>query len=267
MKGFHKVTSIVLAAILASYCLSQITAAAQDLSGRQIMEKQKELQRLQDEEEVLDMQLIDSKGRTKERKIIRYTMKTPEDLDKLLIKFTYPPDVKGTALLTWEHQNQDDDQWLYPPALRKEKRIASSGKKNKFMGTDFAYEDLRSEKLDVHEYNLLGTETSEGDEYFVVEALPATEKEKRESGYSKRKLWVKKDIFFTLKIEYFDKGGNLAKIQSNSELKNVGGGTYRADTTKMDNLQEKHQTVLTVKGRKANQGLEESLFTIRMLKR
>jgi hypothetical protein len=241
---------------------------AEELTGQQIREKQEEMQRLGDEEETLAMQLIDSRGKTKDREIVRYTMKTLEDANKLMIKFSLPADVKGTALLTWEHKDREDDQWLYLPALRKEKRISSSGKKNKFMGTDFTYEDLRPKKLAVYEYKLIETESIDGQECFVVEALPATEKEKKESGYGKRKLWIRKDIYYTIKEEYYDKDDILTKIKTETDLKNIADTTaWRADSVTMNNIEENHQTVLTVKTRKVNQGLNEDLFTIHMLKR
>lgn len=133
------------------------------------------------------------------------------------------------------------------------------------MGTDFAFEDLRPENLATHEYKLSGGEQIDGKDCFVVEALP-TEKEEKESGYSKRKLWVRKDIFFTVKLEYYDKKGNLIKVQENKTLKNVGGTLWRADEIIMKDLKEKHQTSLIVSSRAVNKGLEEGFFSLRQLK-
>jgi len=49
-----------------------------------------------------------------------------DDGDKALIIFDNPGDVKGTAFLSFTHQRGADDQWLYLPALKRVKRIASS---------------------------------------------------------------------------------------------------------------------------------------------
>ena len=81
------------------------------------------------------------------------TLEVDEDGDKTLIIFDRPRDVKGTALLTFSHKQGSDDQWLYLPALKRVKRIASNNKSGPFMGSEFAYEDIASqevEKLHLH---------------------------------------------------------------------------------------------------------------------
>lgn len=237
------------------------------MTGREIMEKQRELHKSHDEEETLKMELIDKKGRVKEREIIRYSLALPNDLNKFVIKFLKPRDVEGTGLLTWENKDRDDDQWLYLPAMRKEKRIAKSGMKNEFMGTDFTYGDLRPEDLDAHDYNVIASETIDGHECYVIEALPKTEERKRESGYSKRKLWVRKDILYTVKIEFYDERGKLLKVETDEGLKNVKDTMWRSEKITMHNVKKKHKTVLTSKERKIDQGVSEDIFTVKWLKR
>src|SRR5574341_1158535 len=144
----------LIAALAVSF--PQLSLAGEQLTGRQIMEKQKQLHESKDEDFKQDMQLIDRNGNVSKREVANYYLKTPEKLTKTMIIFLAPADVRGTGLLTWEQKAREDDQWLYLPASGKERRIAASGKKNKFMGTDFAYEDLRPENLDTHTYNLLG---------------------------------------------------------------------------------------------------------------
>lgn len=235
-----------------------------DMSGKEIMEKQKQLQQANDEKEMLSMKLVDKKGNVKDREVMRYSLKTGSGLNKIMMVFLKPTDVKGTGLLTWEQKDRDDDQWLYLPELGKEKRIASGGKKNKFMGTDFAFEDLRPENLSVHDYNLVGSEQADGKDCFVIEALPVG-KEEKESGYGKRKLWIRKDIFFTVKIEYYDRKGKLIKVQENKNAKTVAGSVWRSDEIIMKDLEDEHQTSLVVQNRAVNKGLEEDFFSLRQL--
>jgi hypothetical protein len=236
------------------------------MTGREIMEKQKELHEAKTEREIHLMKLINKKGKVKKRMMNTYSMKTKDGLTKSMLVFTAPKDIKGTGLLTWEQKDRDDDQWLYLPATKKEKRIASSGKKNRFMGTDFAYEDMRPEDLDVHEYKLVGSETVDGQDCYVVEAFPSTPKEKKESGYSKRKLWIRKDIFFTVKIEFYNKKGRLFKVQTNRDLKNVTGTIWRSNTVIMRDLKKKHETHLIIRKRALNKPMKEDFFTLRKLK-
>jgi len=262
-----KVISLVLlVGLLVVFCAG-IKSEAADMSGREIMEKVKDLQKAQDEEETLSMQLIDSKGRVKARAIVRYTIKDENDLSKIMIRFHQPSDVSGTGLLTWEQKERDDDQWVYLPATKKSKRIVSGNRKGKFMGTDFTYGDLRPENLDKHKYNVVGSEAIDGKDCFVIDALAGTEKEKKESGYSKRKLWVRKDIYFVIKKEYYDTKDKLQKIETTTNLKNVSGTIWRANTISMENIKKKHKTVLQSEGRDINKGVSINLFTVRELEK
>jgi outer membrane lipoprotein-sorting protein len=254
-----------MALVLLILSQSGIALAGEQMTGRQIMEKQKQLHESKDEEFKQEMVLIDRNGNTSKREVVNYYIKAPDGLAKTMIIFLSPGDVRGTGLLTWEQKAREDDQWLYLPASGKERRIAASGKKNKFMGTDFAYEDLRPENLDTHTYNLIGSEAVGGKDCYVLEALPSTEQEKAESGYSKRKFWVRKDLFLTIKREFYNKQGQPEKISVDEDLENVSDPMWRAKKVTMEDIKAKHKTVLATIERKINKGIPDSKFTLREL--
>jgi len=234
-------------------------AAAQ--SGLDIMKKQRDLHKTRDEEETQGMTLVSKSGDTKQRKIVRYTLTGSGDLSKILIRFLAPRDVENSGLLTWEAKDGNDDQWLYLPATKKAKRIASSGKKNRFMGTDFAFEDLRPENLAAHKYAVLATEAVDGQPCWVIEAVPANTKQAADSGYSKRKLWVRQDNHYTVKREYYDKRDKLEKVQTDRKLRNVKASVWRADEVEMHDMQAGTKTIVAVEKRELDKGLKDSLFT------
>lgn len=242
-------------------------AWAQTPTGLEIMKKQRDLQRAKDEEETQQMTLVNKNGETKQRKLARATITSSEDLSKILIRFKAPRDVENTGLLTWEAKDGNDDQWLYLPEMKKTMRIASSGKKNRFMGTDFSYEDLRPENLSLHSYNLAGSEAVDGQDCFMIEALPANDKEAEESGYSKRKLWIRKDISYTVKREFYDKKNQLEKVQTDRKLVNVKGSIWRANEVEMRDMQAGSKTLVVIETRAQDKGLKESLFTAAALER
>ena len=248
-------TVIIVAAVAAG------STAASAQSALEIMQKQRELQRARDEEEVLTLKLIDRHGAAKQRRIVRYTATADDGLSKILVRFLAPRDIENTGLLTWEASNGDDDQWLYLPATKKAKRIAASGKKNRFMGTDFAFEDLRPEPVAANKYALLGSEVLDGHDCHVIEAVPATERQAADSGYSKRKLWVRKDTFAIIKREFYDKKGRLEKVQTDRQLVNVKGSMWRANEVEMRDVQNESRTVLSAERRAVESGLKPGLFT------
>lgn len=230
-------------------------------SGLGIMQKQRDLHRVKDEEEKQIITLVSKSGTSKQRQVVRYTLNGSDDLGKILVRFLAPRDVEGTGLLTWEAKDGNDDQWLYLPATKKTKRIAASGKKTRFLGTDFAFEDLRSENLPVHRYTLVGAEAMDGQACFVIEAVPATAREASDSGYSKRRLWIRKDNYVTVKREYYDKAGRLEKVEALRALVNVKGATWRANEIEMQDVREGTKTIVVVESRAMDRGLKDAFFT------
>lgn len=257
--GRRWVAPLLAAAVLGGILGGPGLARAQ--SATEIMRKQRDQHRLSDEEEVQVLRLVSKAGAVKERKLALYTLAGAEDLRKSLIRFLAPRDIENTALLTWEARDGNDDQWLYLPATRKPKRIASSAKKNQFMGTDFAYEDLRPENLGVHRYTSVGSEAVDGRECFVIEAVPATDRQAADSGYSRRKLWIDKGNLVALKREYYDRQGKLAKVELRRRPVRVTADVWRVDEVEMQDVQNGTKTVLLVESRRFNVGLKDSFFT------
>ena len=94
-----------------------------------------------DSQAILNMELINKNGKKRIREILFWTLERGDE-DKSMMYFLKPPADKGVSFLTWEHKKQDDDQWLYLPALKRVKRISAADKSKSFMGTDFSYNDL-----------------------------------------------------------------------------------------------------------------------------
>ena len=237
-----------------------------EMTGRQIMEKQEELHTANTEVAEKIMILANMDGEAKEKRLLKRWSKEYEDgASKYLLVFTDPADIRGTALLTWENIGAENDQWLYLPAQKRMRRIAQGSKKNYFMGTDFTYEDMDPEDLDSFEYKVLRSEKEQGRDAWVVEAVPATREKARESGYSKRLMWIDKENFITLKIEFYDRREELAKTQVNAKFENVGGTVWRPMAEQMNNFKEEHKTAVGVKSMEIDIPLDDEVFTERFI--
>jgi len=230
-------------------------------SGLEIMQKERQLHRVRDEQERQLVKIVSKAGAVKERIVARYTLNGPDDLNKILVRFLAPRDVENTTLLTWEAKDGNDDQWLYLPATKKPKRIASSGKKNRFMGTDFSYEDLLPDNLSLHRYTLAGRESVDGQECFVVEAVPATGRQAADTAYSKRRIWIRTDNHAVSKREYYDRQGRLEKVETKRKLVNVKGSAWRADETEMHDVLQGTKTMVRIESRVVDGGLKDDFFT------
>ena len=82
----------------------------------------------------MTMELISKKGDVVTRELRFKRLEVPEDGDKSIAVFESPRDVKGVAILSYAHKQEADDQWLYLPALKRVKRIASKNKSGPFFG-------------------------------------------------------------------------------------------------------------------------------------
>lgn len=239
--------------------------ARAEMSGRQIMDEQKTRHEVDSEYVEVVMLLADSKGNKEKRLTKQYNKKLGNGEARALLVFLDPADIKGTALLTWDHDKDPSDQWLYLPAQGKMQRIAEGSKKSYFMGTDFTYEDLEPEDMDNYVYTVVKNENLDGAACWVVEAVPANDAKKRESSYSKRLLWVRQDNFVTAKVEFYDRRERLMKTQTAHDLENVQGTVWRARKTLMDNVSKDHKTVMGLKARELNKPIDDQVFTERFI--
>ncbi len=185
------------------------------------------------------------------------------DGDKSLTIFDEPPDVRGTALLTFAHGLEPDDQWLYLPALKRVKRIASANKSGPFMGSEFAYEDIGSQELEKYTYKHLRDEELDGQRVFVIERYPVDPN----SGYTRQVVWMDQAEYRPLQIEFFDRKDASLKTLRFEGYRRYLDRYWRAERMHMENHQTGKSTLLEWKGYRFRTGLDESDFNRNSLKR
>lgn len=157
-----------------------------------------------------------------------------------LLIFDSPRDLRGTALLSHSHPDESDDQWLYLPALKRVKRVAAGNQSGSFMGSEFAYEDIGSQEVEKFTYRLLREESSDGEACFVVERRPLDSK----SGYSRQVVWLDKAEYRPLRIDYFDRAGELLKSLRLRDYRLYDGRFWRPAEMVMSNHQTARTTIL-----------------------
>ncbi|HOI86827.1 MAG TPA: outer membrane lipoprotein-sorting protein [Lentimicrobium sp.] len=254
-----KKSGIILIAI-AAFAFVPISKASAQLSGQQIMENVYNIPKGDDTQGELTMTLINSKSEQRVRKLKQY-IKDEGPVEKKIMFFVAPADVKGTSFMNWSYTSgKDDDQWIYLPALKRTKRISSEGKSDYFMGSDFTYDDLGDRHPSEDAHTLLRSETLNGRDCYVVESTP------REKGYmySKTITWVMKDNYLGLKREFYDPSGRLLKVLEIKKFEKISG-FWTILETEMRNVQKKHSTRMEFSNVKINTGIDGSKFTERSM--
>ncbi len=211
----------------------------------------------------MTMTLKNANGDVSIRKMRSKTLEVHGDGDKGLTIFDQPADIKGTAFLSFTHVLDADDQWLYLPALKRVKRISSKNKSGPFMGSEFAFEDLSSREVEKYAYLYIKDEAVNGEDAFVIEVRPNY----KYSGYTRSVVWISKEKYQPLKIDYYDRKNSLLKTMSASGYQQYLGQYWRPDVMVMANHQTKKETRLGFADYQFKTGLSERDFNKSSLKR
>jgi hypothetical protein len=258
----------LLFATLLLLLVAQPTMAA--MSARQIMEAVDDRDDGDNGIAQMEMILIDKNGHERKRNIRRFVKDKGEDTHFIMF-FQSPADVKDTGFLTYDYDEyeKDDDQWLYLPALKKTKRIASSDKSGSFMGSDFNYSDMTDKNLDAYEFKILKETEVRGDKCWIIEGIPQTREEIEETGYKKSWIFVRQDNFFVVRAVHWTSEGGKVKYLDVPKLDQVEGIWVAREMTMTTKKSKKtqHKTILRFPDIRFNQDLDEGMFSIRRLEK
>jgi hypothetical protein len=214
----------------------------------------------QDERLAARWRLIPKSGRERVRETRTYWRDRRGHDDGLhserLIVFDAPAPVKDTAFLVHSRAGVagDDLRWMYLPALRKVRRIASGDRDKLFAGSDFSYEDLSERAVDEDEHRLVGREELDGVAHWVVESTP-----KAESGYERRVIFVHPEHHTPTRIDFYARGDRLEKTLRIRWQQADAIWAWRE--LEMDNARRKHRTVIEVQSVEHDLGLGDDVFT------
>jgi outer membrane lipoprotein-sorting protein len=150
--------------------------------------------------------------------------------------------------------------YLYLPAFKKTRRIASHVKNQRFAGTDFSYEDMEARRYS-EKWNAKRLADEGGD--FVLEL---TLKAGQTSEYTRLKMWVGQDNFYSRRTEYYDRAGQLYKVMTLSDIRQLGG-YWEAFEKTMQDVRTQHASRMTISEAKFDTGIPDSHFTEQYLSR
>ncbi len=209
------------------------------------------------------MILRNKQGQESQRQLRFRAIEIEGDGDRSMFVFDEPRDVKGTALLVHAHAKEDDDQWLYLPALKRVKRISSSNRSGSFMGSEFAYEDMSAQEVEKFIWKYLRDEPCGELDCTVSERMSTDNK----SGYSRQLIWRDKDHLRTRKVEYYDRKNEHLKTLTITGYQQFLDRYWYAGEMTMVNHQTGKSSVLMWSDYEFRTGLEPRDFLKTGLKR
>ncbi len=207
------------------------------------------------------LQVFDAKGKVSDK---RWTFERlgAHGQSKSVLRFTAPAEVKGVALLVVNHPERASDQWMWTPAIERDRRIALQDRSTRFFGTDFSFEDLEERDVDQYDYALRGEETVDGAACWRIESTP---KQSKSSQYTRSMVWVRKDNYAFARIENFVKDQTVRRL-TYSDIQNVQG-IWTARQLEMTDVRRGSRTRLSLDKLQYNVPLNDEDFTLQALRR
>jgi hypothetical protein len=245
--------------LFATLSLAALASQAQD--ARQIVEETQRRSHASSERYEGTIKVINARGRVTEKRWL-YDRIGSHGNSKAVLRFTAPAEVKGVALLIVNHPDRSSDQWMWTPALERDRRIALQDRKTRFFGTDFSFEDLEERDVNQYDYRLLGEEALDGVACWRIEGRP---RQSKISQYDRSVLWIRKDRYVLWQIENYVRDRVVRRARY-SGLESVQG-IWTARTIEMADLRENSRTVLTLEKLQYNLPLKEEAFSLQALRR
>jgi hypothetical protein len=228
--------------------------------ARQIMDEAQKRTTTKSERYEGLLQSFDDNGKSTDK---RWTMERLGSYgqSKSVIRFTEPAEVKGVALLVVNHPDRASDQWMWTPAIERDRRIALQDRSTRFFGTDFSFEDLEERDVDQFNYVSLGQETVDR---ALCWKIQSTAKEAKSSQYSKSIVWVRQDNYVIMKIDSYVKDMVVRRLIY-SNIQNVQG-IWTARQLTMTDLRRYTRTALTLNKIEYDVPIPETRLTLQALR-
>jgi hypothetical protein len=207
------------------------------------------------------LRVVDAKSKVTEKRW-QYDRIGSHGNSKSVLRFLAPAEVKGVALLVVNHPDRASDQWMWTPAIARERRIAMQDRSTRFFGTDFSFEDLEERDTDQFDFKLLGEDTVEGAVCWKIESRP---KKTKVSQYTHSYVWIRKDNYVAAQIENY-KNTTLVRRARYIDIQRVQN-VWTAHTIEMTDISRNSRTILRIEKLQYNVPMKDEDFTLQAIRR
>ena len=251
--------------MLLALLLPLLHAAAQLPDAGQIMARSRDLTITGSVKADIKLTITEKGGATRSRTVSMTTKSFAGGLEKRMIKFIEPADVRGTAMLIVDNKNNADEMWIYLPALKKIRRIVAAEKGRSFMSSEFSNSDMTSPPLsdfvNMHYVN------SGSDNQWVIESKPVNEKLSDEYGFSRKVSYISMDNLQVKKIEFYNFDNRIFKVLEIREVHPLPDGKYLVKDMIANNLVTSRTSEILFSNISEGVKIDDSFFSIQNLER
>jgi outer membrane lipoprotein-sorting protein len=193
---------------------------------------------------------------TRDGKISEYEFTTTQKgPDRRLIRFTAPATMKGMGILV---EDRDHVQ-VYLPGYKKVRRMATHSHADRFMGSDFTFEDIARSTYSAH-YDATIERSDDKTWSLELQARPGQHPE-----YPLVKMVVEKATSHPVRIEYLEGKGKSRKLQERPDFQRDAAGNESGRVVAKDPRHPGNSSEITFKLVKRDSGIEDGLFSVTSL--
>ncbi len=205
----------------------------------------------------------DRVGAVTEKSATLHWKRFDDDLSRIVLRFRYPSDVRGSAVLLIEAKERAPEMFMCLPALQKVRRVTTHMVSSSMFGTDFSYEDFqRLQGYTVSAAKLrLEDAVVAGRPAFVVERTLGTD-----SAYERIVDFVDQETCLPLRTESYERGGRLRKVlTADPAAFELSGSVWVAKSVLMRDLLDETETALLVEKIEIDTRIKKKVFFARDL--
>lgn len=258
-KAMKKTLLILLTLVL----VSGVGVRAQERTGQQILDDLT-FSTVLSGSGTAELSMITENAKGAQRSYsLKVYLKSDDGGDKQFLEYLAPADVRGTKFLSLNEKGQENQMWLYMPALGRERRIASHMTGDSFMGTDFTYDEIGGNFNYDQDYAVkrLGDEQEQGVDCYVLELTARS----ADPLYEKIQMWVWKDELVPVRVQFYKSGQTLTKTLTLGDFRPVSGELIPHDVVMADHLKGT-RTLLEI-AELSQEAVSDDVFTVRNLRR
>ena len=204
----------------------------------------------------LKMILIEKDGKQSEREL-EILSRRKGGLLQSVVRFRAPQEVAGTAFLALDKKGGGTEQYIYLPKLHRTRRIVGREREGSFMGSDFAYSDMRRIEPDDAIHKRKADDKIGSDAVYVLESMP---KPSAKASYSKIETWIRKSDYLPLRTRFYNADGKLVKTLYARRVQTVDGKPTIKEA-RMESQETGHATLLVIDSVEKRDELPDSAFT------
>jgi hypothetical protein len=251
-KAIYSVMTLLLVPAAALFS----TPARADSRGQQIIDKLDKLATgPTDQYFVFDMTTYE-KGKDPSTMVFEVTIKGTRFR---LVRFLSPGDIKGTRMLV----RSLSQMYIYLPAYRRVRRIASHVRDQGFMGSAYSYDEMAIVSYGDVFYCDLASETD------TLYKLKCKRKPGKEFHFPIMEMDIRKDIHRPAELRFFNEKGVKLKTDYRTEYDcNEDNSICNPKKMKLvDHTRGDIYTTMICKKWKKNTGVKDNFFTLRSLQK